>query len=94
METFLITKEEYHSLNVKLNKIIELLIKRNRLTPLSETWMDISEVCLLLKISKRTLQAYRDNSVLPFSKVGGKIYFKASDIEKHLEEHYVPLFKR
>jgi len=88
METFLITKEEYHSLSEKLNNIIELLNSKNRLNPLSETWLDISDVCLLLKISKRTLQAYRDNGILPFSKVGGKIYFKSSDIEEYLLKYY------
>ena len=77
METFLITKEEYHSLNEKLKTILEVLNKINRSNPLTETWLDISEVCLLLKISIRTLQAYIDNGTLPFSKVGGKIYFKA-----------------
>lgn len=59
-----------------------------RKQPLSEIWLDIQEVCQLLKISKRTLQAYRDNSVLGYSQVGGKIYFRASDIEEHLKNHY------
>ncbi|TSA33571.1 MAG: DNA-binding protein, partial [Porphyromonadaceae bacterium] len=33
----------------------------------------------LLKISSRTLQSYRDNGILPFSKMGGKVFFKRSD---------------
>ena len=88
METFLITQEEYQLLNEKINTIIELLNKNDRSNPLTEIWLDISEVCILLKISKRTLQSYRDNRILPFSKIGGKIYFKALDIEKHLVAHY------
>jgi len=55
---------------------------------LSERWLDIQEVCLQLKISKRTLQSYRDERILSFSQIAGKIYFKASDIEALLEKHY------
>ena len=93
METFLITQEEYQLLNEKINTIIELLNKNDRSNPLTEIWLDISEVCILLKISKRTLQSYRDKGILPFSKIGGKIYFKTFDIEKHLQAHYNPSFR-
>ncbi len=93
METFLITQEEYQLLNEKINTIIELLNKNDRSNPLTEIWLDISEVCILLKISKRTLQSYRDSRILPFSKIGGKIYFKALDIENHLKAHYNPSFR-
>ena len=55
METFLITQEDYQLLNEKINTIIELLNKNDRSIPLTEIWLDISEVCILLKISKRTL---------------------------------------
>jgi len=55
---------------------------------LSETWLDNQEVMELLKISLRTLQNLRDSKSLPFSKIGGKIYYKASDVEKILNENY------
>lgn len=55
---------------------------------LSETWLDNQEVMTLLKISARTLQNMRDTHVLPYSKVGGKIYYKARDVEKILNENY------
>lgn len=55
---------------------------------LSETWLDNQEVMELLKISPRTLQNLRDSKSLPFSKIGGKIYYKASDVEKILDENY------
>ena len=56
--------------------------------PLSETWHDVSETCFKLNISKRTLQGYRDNSILSYSQIGAKIYFRASDIQELLESHY------
>ncbi|ETK08951.1 hypothetical protein T230_05880, partial [Tannerella sp. oral taxon BU063 isolate Cell 1/3] len=41
-------------------------------------------VCQLLGISKRTLQHYRDTSVLPFAQIGHKCYYKREDVERLL----------
>ena len=40
------------------------------------------EVCLLLGVSKRTLQYYRSSGRLAYSQIGSKIYYKTSDIER------------
>jgi len=48
----------------------------------SENWLDNEAVCELLHVSKRTLQSYRDNGTIPFSQIGHKCYYKASDIEQ------------
>jgi len=45
-------------------------------------WLDNQDVCLILNISKRTLQTYRDNGTLPYSQVNHKIYYKPNDIEQ------------
>lgn len=55
---------------------------------LSENWLDNQEVMELLKISPRTLQNMRDTKAIAYSKVGGKIYYKAIDVEKILNENY------
>ncbi|PLX05716.1 MAG: hypothetical protein C0596_19150 [Marinilabiliales bacterium] len=39
-------------------------------------------------MSKRTLQAYRDEGKIPFSQIVHKLYYKASDIEKFLKKNY------
>ena len=39
------------------------------------------DVCRILNISKRTLQHYRDTSVLPFIPIGHKCYYKREDVE-------------
>ena len=48
----------------------------------NEKWLDNKAVCKLLQISLRTLQSYRDNGTIPFSQIGHKCYYKASDIEQ------------
>ena len=63
-------------------------VNQSKSTMLNETWMDGQEVMLLLKISKRTLQSMRDNGTLPFSRINGKFYYKAEDIQIMLESNY------
>ena len=46
------------------------------------------EVSQLLKVSRRTLQDYRNNGILPYTQVGGKILYRSSDIERTLMEGY------
>lgn len=48
-------------------------------------WLDNHDVCLLLDISKRTLQTYKKQGLLPFSKLNRKNYFKKSDVLKLLQ---------
>ena len=92
METIEIMQEVYRKLADKIDHLDKKLDDRRNTNPLTEVWLDIQEACQLLKISKRTLQAYRDNGILAFSQIGGKIYFRASDIESHLNRHYVKAF--
>jgi hypothetical protein len=47
-------------------------------------WLDNQEVCMMLKISKRTLQTYRDNGTLPYSQINHKMYYKSEDVEQVL----------
>ena len=47
-----------------------------------------------MKISKRTSQAWRDEGKIAFSQVGGKIYYKMSDVNELLSKNYNPTFKK
>ena len=51
----------------------------------SEDWIDGSCVMITLNISVRTLARYRANNTIPFSRIGGRIYYNKSDIEKILQ---------
>lgn len=46
---------------------------------------DLSE---RLRISRRTLQMYRDQGKLPYYQIGGKILYKESDVQRVLEGYY------
>ncbi|WP_298553416.1 helix-turn-helix domain-containing protein [uncultured Parabacteroides sp.] len=51
--------------------------------------MDSQDVCLLLNVSKRTLQTYRDKRLLPYTSVGGKFFYRESDVVEYLESKTV-----
>ena len=92
MEVITIETKAFQEIINNISELKEILIRKRSQNPLSDTWLDIAETCILLKISKRTLQTYRDNGILAFSQLSGKIYFRASDIEEHLKKHYVTVF--
>lgn len=48
-------------------------------------WFDNDQLCNYLKISKRTLQSYRDKNMIRFKQVGAKIWYKADWIQEFLE---------
>ena len=53
-----------------------------------ELFLTGKEVCERLYISPRTLQDYRDRKIIPYTQFAGKILYRASDLEKILEENY------
>lgn len=64
------------------------LLRHSRAEVLKDTWIDNQDVLQTLHISKRTLQTFRDNGTLPYSKVKGKFYYKVSDVEQLLQDNY------
>lgn len=54
-----------------------------------ERYLTDKELSERLKVSRRTLQDYRDNGYLPFHQLGGKVLYRESNIEKVLKEGYI-----
>lgn len=48
---------------------------------ISRDRLDNQSVCQVLKISKRTLQYYRDSRKLGFTQVGNKCYYRNADVQ-------------
>ncbi len=47
------------------------------------------ELIELLKVSRRTLQNWRDRGVIEFSQINGKIYYRMSAINKMLDQNLI-----
>ena len=60
---------------------VEAICNRNRDKSMTK-WLDNQDVCMILNISKRSLQNYRDNGTLPYTQIGHKMFYRADDIER------------
>jgi hypothetical protein len=55
---------------------------------LNISWMNSREVLKLLGVTKRTLEAMRDDGRLPYSQLGGILYYKKKDVIRLYEAKY------
>ena len=91
----LYTNEDSRDLLQALNNAlpyIEHVLKTHRPLFDGERYLTSEELCSILKISRRTLQDYRNNGILPFIQLPGKVLFRESDIRKILEERFRPAY--
>lgn len=57
--------------------------------PQPDPWLSNREASKYLDLSKSTLQRHREQEVLPYSKLEGKIYYRRSDLDAVLEANRV-----
>lgn len=87
----LYTNEDSQELLQSLDKAlpyIEYALKNNKPMFEGERYLTSEELCSILKISRRTLQYYRDSGIFPFIQLPGKVLFCESDIRKVLEDRF------
>ena len=93
MEIVCIEKKAFDEICSHLSEFEDRL---NRLCNLSQgfalkNWMDNQDVCKILRISKRTLQVYREKGLIPFARIKHKIFYKPDDIQRFIESNYHPI---
>jgi len=72
----------------RLSSLMENLFSSRKPTLNGESFYTDEELSKKLKISRRSLQDYRNEGLIPYIKLGGKILYRSSDIKKLLEENY------
>lgn len=99
MSNQLITKENnervksfFSSLD-RLTSLMERLFTNKKPTLDGESFYTDEELSKKLKLSRRSLQDYRNEGRIPYIKLGGKILYRSSDVEKLLEEGYRDKFR-
>lgn len=92
MEAVILSKDQYQDILAKIEAINTSIIKNSK-EP-EDSFLDNQEFIQLMNISKRTSQSWRDEGIVSFSQVGGKIYYRMSDVQKLLDSNYKPAFKR
>ena len=92
MEAIILSKDQFENLISKIDDLARNINSRN--APKQEQFLDNEELIKTLKISRRTAQTWRDEGKISFSQVGNKIYYKLSDVEKTMQEHYNKSFAK
>jgi len=83
MPTTIVTTEDLMEFKVELLEEIKKLLNSSSESG-SKKWLKSTEVMKLLQISPGTLQNFRINGNLPFTRIGGSIYYDADEINKIL----------
>ncbi len=83
----------FHSNFDRLLVLLEKLLEKRQPSAYGDELLTDKEVAYLLKVSRRTLQDYRNNGILPYTQVGGKILYRTSDIEKTLMKGYKEAYR-
>ncbi|SFA58540.1 Helix-turn-helix domain-containing protein [Pedobacter suwonensis] len=84
----IITKEELRQFKAELLDDIRELLRKPNAIESNKEWLKSYEVRQILKISPSTLQTLRINGSLPYSKIGGLLYYKNEDIKRLLEGNH------
>ena len=88
MSATIITTDDLREFKLELlEEIQELLLKQHSTT--SKKWLRSKEVRELLGISPGTLQNLRINGTLPYTKVGGVLYYDEEEINAVLEKNRI-----
>ena len=87
MPTTIITTDDLREFKVELLEEIKELL--NSKGGKQKQWLKSTEVMEMLKISPGTLQNLRVNGTLPYTKIGGLIYYDATEIDRVMEENRV-----
>lgn len=86
MAATIITTEDLREFKKELLDDIKKLLEVKS-TSTSKQWLKSSEVRKLLGISSGTLQNYRINGSLSYTKIGGTLFYSHDDIEKILSKN-------
>ena len=85
MPAQIITTDDLYIFKIELIEEIKKLY--NSSANESKKWLKSPDVRKMLRISAGTLQTLRINGTLPYTKMGGVIYYAYEDIVKVLEKN-------
>ena len=83
------TGNEFQQIMDKLNamdqKLDRMIKVKNAMD--GDKLLDNHDLCMLLGVTKRTLQRYRQLQKIIFYRIDGKTYYKASEIQEFLQRY-------
>jgi len=74
--------ERFDKIDDKLYRMVHLKTVLD-----NDELIDNQDLCILLGVTKRTVQRYRNLKLIPFFKIDKKVYYKKSDVMKFFQSH-------
>lgn len=72
----------------RTGKAVEEATARIRPTIADEHYLTGDDVCAMLHLSRRTLQTLRDEKIVPYTTIGGKLLYPESRLYEVLRKNY------
>lgn len=89
MSVNILTTEDLREFKKELLEEIRELLKEEKAQIIKKEWLKSSQVMDMLNISSGTLQKFRHNGTLSYTKIGGLVFYEAGQIEKILSGNLV-----
>jgi len=86
-------KSELKKLQQGQQELKDLLAEINE-PKTQATWYTNEDLMEQLKVSRRTLSNWRDQGLIGFSKINGKIFYSHSDVEEFMANNYREPFNK
>jgi transcriptional antiterminator len=71
----------------ELSKDLKSFVNTNDVFDRDDKLLDNQDLCQTLNVSKRTLQRYRSDGMLPYLKYGQKIHYRTADVREFVKTH-------
>lgn len=89
MASNIITTDDLREFKIELLEEFKSILSQQNTQLTLKRYLKSFEVMDLLQISPGTLQNLRINGTLPYTKIGGIIYYDAQEIQQIMEENRV-----
>lgn len=81
------------SFEVKLDEL-KALVERSNKSVLSKEIINNEEFLKIFGITSNTALNWRDQGLISYSQIKGKIYYKVDDVKGLIDEYYKPVKKK
>jgi len=88
MPTSIITTDDLREFKMELLEDIKNLLTKQASGKIKK-YLKSSEVMDLLQVSPGTLQNLRTNGTLPYTKIGGIIFYDVAEIQKVMDDNHI-----
>jgi hypothetical protein len=88
MPTSIITTDDLREFKIQLIEELKKILNTPS-SPQPKRYLKSAEVMELLQVSPGTLQNLRINGTLPYSKIGGIIFYDAEEIHRIIQENRI-----